>query len=105
MISLQYQWTPKYLPSVCPCGKLYDVDHAMLCVKGGFLHRRHDNVRDLFATLLKDIILCHDVEVHLKTLTVEVLSSSANSCDDARLDVSAHGFWQRGFSTLSQRVT
>ena len=49
-------------------------------------------MRDLFASLLKDI--CHDVEVepHLQTLTGEVLTSSANSSDEARLDVSALGF-------------
>ena len=65
-------------------------------MKGGFAHRRHDEVRDLFASLLKDV--CHDVEVepHLQTLTGEVLTSSANSSDEARLDVSARGFWQRG---------
>ena len=53
-------------------------------------------MRDLFATLLKDV--CHDVEVepHLETLTGEVLSSSVNSSDEARLDFSAHGFWQKG---------
>ena len=53
-------------------------------------------MRDLFASLLKDV--CHDVEVepHLQTLTGEVLTSSANSSDEARLDVSARGFWQSG---------
>ena len=53
-------------------------------------------MRDLFVTLLKDV--CHDVEVepHLETLTGEVLSSSANSSDEARLDFSARGFWQKG---------
>ena len=92
--SLRYRWTPKYLPSICPCGKRFDVNHAMSCMKGGFVHRRHD-VQDLFATLLKDV--CHDVEVepHLETLTGEVLSSSANSSDEARLDFSACGFWQK----------
>ena len=52
-------------------------------------------MRDLFASLLKDV--CHDVEVepHLQPLTGEVLISSANSSDEARLDVSARGFWQR----------
>ena len=43
--SLRYRWTPKYLPSTCPCGKKFDVDHAMSCMKGGFVHRRHDDVR------------------------------------------------------------
>ena len=95
-LSLKYRWSPKYFPSTCPCGKRFDVDHAMSCMKGGFVHRRHDDVRDLFASLLKDI--CHDVEVepHLQPLTGEVLISSANSSDEARLDASAHGFWQRG---------
>ena len=49
-------------------------------------------MRDLFATLLKDV--CHDVEIepHLETLTGEVLSSGANPSDEARLDFSARGF-------------
>ena len=32
--SLQYHWTPKYLPSTCPGGKIFDVDHAVSCMKG-----------------------------------------------------------------------
>ena len=53
-------------------------------------------MRDLFASLLKDV--CHDVEVdpHLQPLTGDVLNSSASSSDDVRLDVSARSFWQRG---------
>ena len=52
-------------------------------------------MRDLFGTLLKEV--CHDVEAepHLETLTGEVLSSSTNSSDEARLDFSARGFWQK----------
>ena len=73
-----------------------EVDHAMSCTKGGFFHRRHDDVRDLFASLFKDV--CHDIEVepHLYTLTGDVLTSSANFSDEARLEISAHSFWQRG---------
>ena len=65
-------------------------------MKGGFVHRRHDDLRDLLASLLKDV--CHDVEVdpQLQPLTGDVLISSASSSDDVRLDVSARGFWQRG---------
>ena len=68
----------------------------MSCKKGGFVHRKHDEVRDLLASLLQDV--CHDVEIepHLQTLTREILRSSINSSDEARLDVSAQGFWQRG---------
>ena len=65
-------------------------------MKGEFVHRRHDDVRDLFVSLLKDV--CHDVEVesHLQPLTEEVLINSSNSSDETRLDVSTRGFWQRG---------
>ena len=34
-LSLRYPWTPKYLPSVWPGGKRFDVDYAMSCMKGG----------------------------------------------------------------------
>ena len=97
--SLRYHWTPKYLPSTCPCGKRFDVNHAMSCMKGGFVHRRHDDVQDLFASLFKDV--CNDVEVesHLQPLTGEVLISSANSSDEARLDVIPR-FWERGQHTF-----
>jgi hypothetical protein len=46
--------------------------------------------------LIKDV--CHDVQVepHLQILTGEVLTSSANSSDEARLDISARGFWRGG---------
>ena len=72
----------------------------MTSMKGGFVHRRHDEVRDLFASLLKDV--CNDDEVgpHLQTLTGEIVASSANSSDEARLDVSAHRFWQRAQSAF-----
>ena len=103
-LSLRYRWTPKYLPSMCPCGKRFDVDHAMSCMKGWFVYTRHDDVRDLFATLFKDV--CHDVEVepHLETLTGELLSNSANSSDEARLDFSARRFWQKGQAFFDVRV-
>ena len=45
--------------------------------------------------LFSKMYICHDVEVkpHLQTVTGEVLTSSANSSDKARLDVSARNFF------------
>ena len=67
---------------------------------------------DLFSSLLKDLYHDDEVERHLQTLTGEVVTSSANSSDKARLDVSGLGFRQKGkpaimsgFLTLSQRDT
>ena len=90
--SLRYCWTLKYLP----CRKRFDVDHAVSCMEGGSVRRRYDDVQDLFASLFMDV--CHDFEFepHLKTLTGEVLTCSANSYDEARLNVSARSFWQSG---------
>lgn len=42
VLSLRYPWKLKCLSSTCPCGKRFDVDHAVRCMKGGFVHRRHD---------------------------------------------------------------
>ena len=53
-------------------------------------------MRDPFASLLKDV--CHDeAKPHLQPITGEVLISSANSYDEACLDVSVRGFWQSAF--------
>ena len=69
---------------------------SMSCIKGGFIYKRHDNVRDLLANLLKEV--CHNVQVepHLQTLTGEVLNGGAHSSDEARLDVSVRSFGKRG---------
>ena len=57
---LRYNETINDLPSKCPCGQKFSPDHAMSCKKGGFVHARHDEIRDIQATLLKEI--CNDVK-------------------------------------------
>ena len=95
-LALRYRWVIKRLPSTCPCGKQFNVDHAMSCFKGGFIHQRHDAVRDMFGKIFNEV--CHDVEIEpqLLPLTGENLPSNNNTSEEARLDVSARGFWQRG---------
>ena len=72
----------------------------MYRMKDKFVHRRHDHVRDPFASLLMDE--CHDSEVdpHLQTLIGEVLTSSTISSDEVCLDIIARGFRQRGQSAF-----
>ena len=59
--------------------------------------RRHNQVRDLTAALLKET--CNNVKVEppLLPLTEEKndFSKSSNTKNDARTDISAEGFWQR----------
>ena len=72
------------------------MDHAMSCMMGGYVHRRHDRLRDLFANLLNGV--AHEVQIEpppLQPLSGEKLPTSANRDDEARLDVAARGFWQQ----------
>ena len=95
-IRLRYRLDLKYLPSLCACGKRFTVDHAMSCMKGGYIHQRHDEVRDIFGKLAEEISKDVEIEPHLIPLSGEHLERSANAADEARLDLSVRGFWQRG---------
>ena len=66
------------------------------CLKGGFITQRHNEVRDFTAELLSEC--CKDVAVEpvLQEITGEQFPPSTITTDDARVDVSARGFWVRG---------
>ena len=99
-IQLRYRWNLKRMPINCVCKKKFNQDHAMQCANGGFVHKRHDRVRDMFAKLLDEV--CYDVRVEppLEPLTGEALPDTANSKVEARLDIAARGFWQDGAMAL-----
>ena len=84
------------MPSKCACDKKFDVTHAMNCGRGGFIIARHDQVRNFEANLLRQV--CNDVEVEppLQSVNGFTFHPSANTREDARLDVRAKGFWRRG---------
>ena len=97
-IALRYGWSPQNMPSTCACGSKASIEHAMSCVKGGFPSIRHNEIRDLTATLLTEV--CKDVciEPELQPVTGEVLDgATANSQSGARLDIAANGFWGGSF--------
>ena len=79
-------------PPACPnhayvCGASFTVDHAMICHKGGFPTIRHNEIRDLSASLLNEV--CHNVGIEhsLQPLSGESLNHcTANKDDDARVD-------------------
>ena len=91
---LRYRWDLKRLPIKCVCTQNFTMDHAMQCMTGGYVHRRHDRLRDLFAGLLDKV--AHEVhtEPGLQPLSGERLPGGANCQDDARVDIAARGFWQ-----------
>lgn len=93
-LSLRYGWPFQNSPSHCSCGQPFSVEHALTCKTGGFPAVRHNEVRDITATLLTEV--CHGVttEPHLQPLSGESLSHrSANTQDGAQLDVAMYGFW------------
>ena len=97
-LALRYGWEPPNLPSHCACGAAFDSNHALSCAKGGFTIVRHDEIRDLTASLLDEV--CHDVEIEprLQPLSGEQLNQASGiSNPDARLDIKARGLWGGAF--------
>jgi len=60
------------------CGDVLNVDHAMVCRRGGFIIQLHNELRDLEADMLS--MVCNDVEIEpiLQELTGESLPRGAN---------------------------
>ena len=80
------------VPVVC-----HSVDHAMTCNLDGFPTIRHNEIRDLTASLLSEV--CHNVaiEPHLQSLNGEGFHhKSAITEENSRLDICARGFWNHG---------
>ena len=93
---IRYRWNLKRLPINCSFGKKFTLDHAVSCLKGGFIHQRHDEIRNLIAKTLDDVYKEVAIEPPLAPLTGKVLGKSElNVSDEARLDIAARGFWQK----------
>merc|ERR1712228_216601 len=84
------------LPSVCPCGAPYSLDHSQVCKTGGFIHMRHDDESRLFAYEARKVFNDVEMEPHLQAIEGEKFKYiSANKKHDARSDVRERGFWSR----------
>ena len=51
-IHLRYDWDINDIPSVCVCGDVFNIDHAMICRRVGFIIQRHNAVCELQAEML-----------------------------------------------------
>ena len=74
------------------------MEHALSCAKGGFPALRHNEIRDITASLLTEV--CSDVRVEpdLQPVTPDQLDgASANSQDG---DLSANGVWGGRYEDL-----
>ena len=93
-IAFRYGWRPSNLPTTCACGKPFSIDHSLNCPFGGFPTIRHNELRDVTANLLSQVCSNVQIEPHLQPLSGETLAHRTSNVDDqARLDISAKGFW------------
>ena len=74
-----------------------DIQHAMSCKKGSFITIRHNDLLDLTANLLTEVCKVADIEPQLLPVTGETFNSrTANTNDEARVDIKSRGFWVKG---------
>ena len=96
ILRLRYRLPIPDLPQKCVCGEDYSLDHSQVCQTGGFIHMRHDESKNLFASLCSQVF--NDVEVEPKLLPLsgeQMRLKSAKTADDARSDVRVRGFFKR----------
>jgi hypothetical protein len=95
LVRLRYGLPLQRLYDVCACGKSNSIAHAQTCMKGGFIHARHNDSAFLFARMCKEAGY-RDVEMEprLTPLTGEEFKyKSTNIAEDARSDVRVRNFW------------
>ena len=92
LIRIRYGWILTRLPTNYECGTKFNIQHALSCKKGGFISLRHNHLRNITTTLLKEV--CKDIRVEhqLQQLTGEILCPSTINGNEARLDICARGF-------------
>ena len=72
-LCLRYGWSFKDSPSLCSCGDQFTMAHLLSCPTGGFPSIRHNELRDITATLLSEICSNVSIEPRLQPLTGESL--------------------------------
>ena len=92
-VALHYGWSLQRTPAHCACGTSFSVEHALSCPKGGLPSIRHNEIRDLTATLLTEVCSQVAVEPELQPVSQQDYLASANIQDGARLDIAMNGFW------------
>ena len=60
-VKLRYDWEVPDTPSVCVCVDYFNVDHAMICKRGGFVIQRYNELSYLEAEML--CMVCSGVKI------------------------------------------
>ena len=93
-IRLRYGWSIPDMPKHCGCGKRNSVDHSLNCHLGGYIHLRHNKIRDTEAKIMKEVAFDVKIEPGLAKVSKNVkLAPGINTDDNAQSDVSARGIF------------
>ena len=90
-VSLRYGWRIPNTPQYCGCGKLNDVNHTMICAKGGYTFMRHNALRDMNVDLQSEV--CKDVVTEPSLIPVNNEEITGTKADRAHPDISSRGLW------------
>ena len=93
-VSLRYGWAPENLPLGCACGASFTVEHALSCPKGAYPTIRHNELRDITATMLSEV--CNNVSIEPELQPIDGMTpqfATSNIEEHARSDIHARGFW------------
>ena len=72
------------------------IDHALTCPCGGYPIARHNEVRDVIADVMREVVSDVEVEPQLLPYTDEHLEGrTTNRSPEVRVDIRAGGFWTR----------
>ena len=93
LIRLRYLLPLEIMSLTCLCVRDLTMTHALTCATGGFIIKRHNDVRDYLAHLLNEVCADVSIEPHLVQVT-EDETTSTNRKDAARLNYAARDFWR-----------
>ena len=90
-------------PTLCACGASFSVDHVLSCLKGGLPSLRHNEIRDLTATLLTEVCsqVCIEPELqpihnpdefHLSTSNTGIAMNGCWGSHSERCFIDVHVF-------------
>ena len=95
-LDIRYGLALKGLPTECVCGQSLTIDHAFTCPCGGYPIAQHNEIRDVLAEAMSEVVPDVTKEPVLLPFDGEALPGrSAVKAQEARLDIRARGFWSR----------
>ncbi len=85
-LKLRYGISIPEMPKFCACGKANSINHTLDCKLGGYVHLRHNAVRDTEARLMREIATDVKIEPRLQDVSTNcVLLPGTITAEQARL--------------------